>query len=428
MKKITATIAAVCSVLAASAQWTPLNSTTTNHLHDLDFIDPNYGVIVGDHGIILLTTDGGLTWSDINAGAINSDIYAVSLANTDTIFVSGFDVATTSATTYVTMNAGSSWSPVSATNVTNHRMDLELNGSDLFVTSDNLIVTPDFGAAFDTLEPGIAGTLSIDHLRFADSQTGHASGLISGFITYSAAFFRTENGGANWYPADPFSFPNADAFTTVCFIHPDTALMFTNHYNGFSPSAQNGMIILYDFNQTVLNGDTSFSFTSQVVNAATPAFMNDAYFSDRNNGYTAAGNGNIYITSNGGLNWTVDYTGSAVSPMRKMKFIGNVAYAIGENGTLVKNANITTGVETTINHTGLSLYPVPAESTLTIKTESASGNGQVRILDVAGKTIARFPVTSAVYVFDAAELSPGVYFLEYTETGKLPVIQNWVRR
>ena len=32
---------------------------TTEKLHDVNFLNPDYGLVVGDNGTVLLTTDGG---------------------------------------------------------------------------------------------------------------------------------------------------------------------------------------------------------------------------------------------------------------------------------------------------------------------------------------------------------------------------------
>ena len=49
---------------SAQAQWYPVTSGTTEHLHDIVFIDKDTGYCGGD-GVILRTTDGGEGWETI---------------------------------------------------------------------------------------------------------------------------------------------------------------------------------------------------------------------------------------------------------------------------------------------------------------------------------------------------------------------------
>ena len=50
------------------ANWSQQNSRTRAALRDVYFLDPNVGYIVGDSGTLLHTTNGGDTWNAVNAG------------------------------------------------------------------------------------------------------------------------------------------------------------------------------------------------------------------------------------------------------------------------------------------------------------------------------------------------------------------------
>lgn len=59
------------SILFASvahAQWTTLNSGTTQDLYSVCFVDANIGWVVGEVGTILKTTDGGAHWTPQSSG------------------------------------------------------------------------------------------------------------------------------------------------------------------------------------------------------------------------------------------------------------------------------------------------------------------------------------------------------------------------
>jgi photosystem II stability/assembly factor-like uncharacterized protein len=407
-----------------NAQWTRINSTTPETLNDVDFLDENYGVIVGNHSTILLTSNAGSTWTDINNGAISADIYNVQVTGPDTIMVSTYDFATASGMIYSTTNGGVNWSLLGSDPGLNHRIDLEMNDPlhTVFASTSKLLSTQDFGNSWDILLNNIAGTTSTDLLHFADAQTGHLSGNISGFIGYSAYFFRTEDGGDNWYPGDPFSFPNSHALTTMCFVSPDTSYAFTNQYSGWAPSATNGMVRMYNFNRSIPSpGDTSYTFSSQVINSAMPDYMNDAYFESASKGYAFGNAGKIYRTVNGGSNWTVDYTDTCSScAILKADFENGVGYAVGSSGTLVKFGTTTSVVETESLDT-VSIYPNPGTGKFMIKW-SNNEKSILQIFDILGNKILETELSSTTQI-DLSDNARGIYMARLTN-GKKQLIKK----
>jgi photosystem II stability/assembly factor-like uncharacterized protein len=422
MKKILLLISSFLSISLCQAQWAPLNSTTSATLRDVDFSDEYYGVIVGDGNTILLTTDGGVSWNDINHHSISGDVYNVKVLHTDTVFVSTYDYNSAITAIYMTENTGATWSLVATDSTTNHRADLETNApaNRLFVSGSNLISSGDYGSSWDTLLNYVAGTTSTELLHFADSQTGHLSGNISGFIGYSAYFFRTADGGHRWYAGDPFSFPNSDALTTMCFVNADTSYAFMNQYAGWAPSATNRLVRMYNFNMVASPGDTTFTFGSAIVNNAMPDYMNDARFEDARNGLALGNAGKIYRTVNGGSVWTVDYADTcSTCAILKMDFENGVGYAVGENGMLVKY-DMATGINNVSNvGPSLSVYPNPGTGVFMIR----SGGTAKAILEVYTATGEKILGTTATneYRLDLSGYAKGMYFAKLSINGKQTV-------
>jgi photosystem II stability/assembly factor-like uncharacterized protein len=417
MKKILFTISSLLSVCLCEAQWTALNSTTTVKLNDVDFIDENYGVIVGDGNTILLTNDGGLTWNDANHHNISGDVTNVTLVSRDTMFVSTYDFSSSGGSVYYTTDAGLSWTPVATDPAINHRIDLEMNAPSgkLFASPSHLISSPDYGVTWDTLLNYIAGTTSTDLLHFADSQTGSLSGNISGFVGYSAYFFRTEDAGTHWYTGDPFSFPNSNALTTMCFVNADTAFAFMNQYAGWAPSAVNRLVKIFNFNLSVPSpGDTSYVFSNQMVNTTMPDYMNDARFEDSSNGLAVGNAGKIYRTTNGGTSWTVDYADTCTScPILKLDFANGTGYAVGANGILVKYG-VTTGIPEAAA-ASFSVYPNPGRDLFQIRTGAAKAS--LEVYNSIGELITAVE-TGNEYKLDLSGYAKGIYFAKLTVNGK----------
>ena len=51
-------------------QWYPQNSSTTQHLRAVHFVDPDNGWAIGDSGLVLHTSDGGTNWTGQSNGII----------------------------------------------------------------------------------------------------------------------------------------------------------------------------------------------------------------------------------------------------------------------------------------------------------------------------------------------------------------------
>jgi photosystem II stability/assembly factor-like uncharacterized protein len=389
------------------AQWSTLNSTTTLNLYDVDFINPDYGVIVGDGGTILLTNDGGLSWNNINNG-VNGDVYSVKLMNADTIFVSTYNMLTVIATIYKTENGGLTWSPLFNDITSNHKTDLATPDTiTLFASGSNLTETANYGISWDTLLTNTGSIISLPILKFADSQTGHISGNVSGFAGYSSYFFRSEDFGKHWYANDLFSYLNSDALTAMCFISADTAILFMNDFNMFIPSAINRVVMATNFQLSFpVPGDTVYSFTSQMLNPAMPAYINDAMFISSNIGFAFGNDGNVYKTANGGAAWMNDYIAGA--PLFASASTNGTVYAVGDSGRVIKFIDPTLISENAFAD-AVKIYPSIADDYFTV--ESPINNLSYKITNMTGEIIESGTLQAAFNKLNVKNFPAGNYLL-----------------
>lgn len=421
MKKILITVPLLMSVFLCKAQWTPINSTTTETLKDVDFMNASYGVIVGNRGTILLTTNGGTSWTDINNQNVGGDILSVKVWNTDTVFVSNFDPNITTGSVLLTTNGGTTWNPIADDYALIHPIDIETNepNGKVFGSLGNLISKNFNSPVWDTLIRGISGITSLERLQFANSQVGHLSGNVSGAATYSTRFFRSENAGINWYSGDPFSMPNSDAHTTMSFVNADTSFCFTNQYSNWAPSSINRLVRLENFNlSTPSPGNTVYTFDATIINNSMPDYMNDARFENSKNGLALGNMGSIYRTIDGGINWTVDYTDACNScHLNKMDFENGVGYAVGENGILIKYTSLPTGLKSnSFNQTMVNIYPNPNNGIfkVTVKTpDSVSG----AIYNSIGDLIQNIEFKNSI-TLNFTDYSSGIYFIKIILNGE----------
>lgn len=397
---------------ASTPQWTVLNSGTTEKLHDVNFLNPDYGLVVGDNGTVLLTTDGGSSWFNINVHSFSGNVHSGLILHRDTIVVSTFDNNTFTGETYITFNGGANWTTIGNDPGSSHSTQLTTpDHSILYSVGSSLLKSSNLGTSWDTIFAYTGGINSLSQIQFVNSMAGMAGGLNSGFSTYSANMARTED-GSTWYSGDVFSFPNADAYTTLDFPDPDTGFMFTNHYNGFVPSNQNALWKLSGFNLVVnFPGDTSYHFTSQIVNSSTPGYGFAADFLNTQTGYGLFSGGQIFKTNDGGVNWVNSYSSTADTLSDIQMFEDNAGYAAGDDGTILKYSE-STAIPSIQASDLIILFPNPASEAIAVHCASSNNKSTYRILASDGKLCQSGHLQNINSIIDLEKLSSGMYSLE----------------
>jgi photosystem II stability/assembly factor-like uncharacterized protein len=403
MKKFTLVIFMALIVAGAHAQWTPVSSGTTVNLNDIDFLDANNGAIVGDSGTLLITNNGGLYWTSLGFGSPSVKVTNVKMISPDTIIVSSIDFNNIPQLTY-TQTGGSFWIPLFQDSTCFRGADVE-SGPDYkwVLTASSILSTDDHGQYWDTLMQYTCGTNNIDQIKRTDS-VYNAGGLISGFSTYSASMVRSENGGNTFHELDPFSFPNADAFTAMDFPWADTGYVFMNKFNGFMPGTRNSLVRFYDFVLTeIFPGDSAFTFSYDILDTTIPSWINDAKIMQSGLGFACGEDGNIYQTSNSGSSWTVSYNNGV--PVNKIAFPDTEnGWAIGDNGTIMKYSSPTSVSD--INRPSLYVYPNPASAYLIVR---GAEDEEYSLSDINGKTVQTGKITDGR--IDLKNISSGSYIL-----------------
>jgi hypothetical protein len=74
-----------------------------NFLRGIDFINPNFGMAVGDAGQAVLTTNGGNNWIPLSTN-INTSLYKIKLFNNNVAYITGMN-----GTFLKTSNGGANW-------------------------------------------------------------------------------------------------------------------------------------------------------------------------------------------------------------------------------------------------------------------------------------------------------------------------------
>lgn len=166
--------------------WIQQPSPTTKPLYKSFFVDTSYGWAVGDSGIVIHTSNGGINWVIQPAGIGNFPMDDVFFINRTTGWIINNDFFFTGSTILSTTNSGANWS--------NYRY-------------------PD-------------SSLVLNCIYFLDNNTGFLSG-------YSGVIMKTTNAGGNWFQTHIDT-----AFCPLLHMLPKQEFAFLNATTGFACGGQ----------------------------------------------------------------------------------------------------------------------------------------------------------------------------------------------
>ena len=340
---------------AGQAGWTWRNRMPQgNPLNAVFFVDAQRGVAVGDQGVIIRTSDGGVTWN-VEDGRSYVDLVDVWFTDADNGVAVG-DVGTVLRTS----DGGVSWTPV---------------------------------------DSGIATGLLA--LHFVDGNTGSA---LSGTI------YRTTDGGTTWSAqtsAHPTEAPRGIFFTDALHgtVVGDRGTIQTTDDGGQTWTAREAgttlrlwSVAYTDVDTGVAVGDfgtilrtTDGGETWTDVDSPLNRDIRDVWFSDAQNGYAVGENG-VYRTTDGGLTWDAE-TVVGLSGLTGVSGFGADVSVVGNSTVIARSADA--GTTWTLQHSGSSghLRDVRyADATTAVAVGSPSwrttdGGGTWAEIEVGGSAI-----------------------------------------
>ncbi len=311
-------------------------------LYDIDFPqgNPDVGYAVGTQSIILKTTNGGANWvAQTNPGATYQILRAVHFpVNADTGYaVGGLNTYDTLYPLILkTTDGGQNWiqqtSPIlggyHGVHFCNNNIGYACGSIEGYYG-----VNPK-GVIIKTTNGGNNWQLIyynpneyVKGIYFLTASLGFAFIVKAGGSTYSSLIRKTTNGGSSWDSIIP---------PQRCAVHYKFSFSFANQNIGYSVGSD------YDINfspgrifKTTNCGASWFSLKKgpDVTLWAVDFPENDQI------GYAVGDSGYILKTSDGGLNWVRQFTGTA-QRFRDVHFVNNLTgFAVGENGVLFKTTN-----------------------------------------------------------------------------------------
>ncbi len=295
----------------AQTGWQQLNSGVSANLNSVFFLDANNGFVVGEAGTFLKTNDGGLNWT-ASTTAPAANLNAVYFFNPDVGLI-----AANNGLILRTVDGGATWNTV-ATGVTDDLLSLSFSGSIGICggLSQTILRTTDSGASWIVAVSGFFGG-GYYGAHMLDTNTGYLAGENT---IFQSIVGKTTDGGINW---------DYSAF----YINGAEARLYDLYFF----DAANGITAASVWDATGAVSRTTNGGGSWTSNIFGQAFFG-MHFSG-NTGYVVGLNGIIYKSTDSGLSWVSQNSGTNFSLYDVFLTDEFNAYAVGDNGLILKNSD-----------------------------------------------------------------------------------------
>lgn len=289
---------------------------TYKDVWDIDFIDQNNGIMVGDDGMVALTTDGGQTWTwPATAQAVigTTRMYGAVYFPDGRIWICGYD-----GKIGYSPDFGATWSlqGVGVTTVVGYGISMNSSGTGFIALNNGdpdqskILTTTDFGATWTLVNLTVTGNPTMYKVRQFGSRvvlTGD-----KGYLGYS------NDNGATWT-----HYPNA-AGTTTSDAMRDVAM---NGLEGYAVGR----------NARILKTTDGWATWSLLTHDFNPYIEGIKYRTDGS--LVACGwQGTLAISTDAGLHWE-DMVPTAVDLWQASIVDADTWYVAGDKGNILKTTD-----------------------------------------------------------------------------------------
>jgi photosystem II stability/assembly factor-like uncharacterized protein len=170
------------------ASWSTQVLSASGQIEDIMFLDDNNGWLAGAHGTLARTTDGGSTWEEFSAG-VNHDFNGISAVSPSIAWVVG-----NGGKIFHTTDAGQTWTEQANPAITNLNTVEFLSATDGWAGGQQVLLRTSDGGQTWTEQTVLTGLDVVYDIDFTDSQHG--------FFMLSRSIARTSDGGTSFYRTD----------------------------------------------------------------------------------------------------------------------------------------------------------------------------------------------------------------------------------
>ncbi len=398
----------------AQSHWFRLARPTTHGLNKVAFIDSLRGWVVGDSGVIFMTTNSGDSWVAQNSGLFDN-IVSLSIVDQSYGYALAIKDYRNDSTWYgtsilKTTNGGDVW--------TRQEYPDEFFHAIFFFDSLNGFRGGDGGRIWKTTDGGltwvptlvdtsVASSFPISELDFYSRNLGFALG---GHYDLAGVVWRTTNGGDRW-AAGSWS---SDPMRGIYYIDSLKIIAVGGDFEYGS-----GLIKTKD-------GGRSWEYVYLAIwgDARAVAFRTPA------EGWAPLGfTGTYMVTGDTGRTWNSFYSPDTTA-LYDITFTDSThGFMVGANGTILKYSPTIVGVDLTPSQLPAAFnlfqnYPNPFNPTTTITYELAQGSFvSLKIYDATGRRVTTLfsgnqPAGIHHQEFDGTPLASGTYFYEITTSNE----------
>jgi photosystem II stability/assembly factor-like uncharacterized protein len=287
--------------------WGASPSQVGSPIDAIEFIDANTVIAVGDYGIMLRSTDNGVTWPGVPVDQVYAyDLYSVCFIDQNVGFAVGHR-----GRILKTINSGLTWTQYAPTYIDMNALDFITDSIGFAATWYNIYKTTNGGVDWEELNYTVSER--IQYMHFFNKDTG----LI--LTETPVRIFKTYNGGANWQEINLNNLYNDDIL----------GVFFLNKTVYLSTGGSLGNKILKSVNA----GDTWIQQSIRTSNS-----IGDISFADEKTGYGTSGY-YVYKTIDSAKTWT-QLNMFPVQLLRSLWFVDDsVGYAVGDQTYITKTSD-----------------------------------------------------------------------------------------
>jgi len=390
MKRVVQFVSCMLSFTTAFGQWNDQNSTITNDLEDVYFINQNEGWAVGRQGKIVHTTNAGVTWAAQNSGT-TYDLNKVHMYN------ASFGLAVGDHGTVLKYN-GSSWTAGSSGTTQDLYSVYVIDASTGWIGGDWAIIkkTTNGGNSFSSENTSSLSNTFSDIFMF-DATDGWAVGSTGAVWHYN---------GSSWVvQTTPESGGSGSQLHAISFSSPINGFFSGDdskiyHYDGsswsqYSASLPDNSFHVYDIQ--AINDNLAYAVT-------TPGFGGQ--------GYILKFNGNTWETD-------YQYTGMNDELFSGVCFpTATKGYAVGAGGMIKSKGNGSSAGLEEASTLELTAYPNPFSDAFTLIYNLEIGSDvTITVCDVSGKALqiienGNQQAGKNEVVIDGTSFSEGIYYVK----------------
>ncbi len=395
MKSIFIITVIVNMFLTTNAQWREVDSPTSKTITDIHIVDSENGFMSCELGTVLKTTNGGLDWQAFNTG-IQASFMSIFGFDKDTVYTARVSL-------YKSTNSCISWADYGGLGSSGSTIfDIHFSSSKtgFIIKSGKLYKTNDYGLNWYKVYDNV---YSNGNIIFTSQDTGYVAGGGSADcdpvpcnppINYGAVI-KTTDGGESWQKLNFFN----DTLNII-------SASFINNNFGYCFSSNNTIQKTEDGGLTWLS-----------INTGITGNISGGLFINKDIGFIIT-IGQIYITTNGGINWNLEYTVSD-GGLFELGRSNKMLVAGGSNGVIcVRNLDdlIANNQNEYSNSKELLIYPNPAKSYLTFQNKKSQAVQYLLTLrDIKGQEVLSEKILFRnIYSLDLDNIKNGMYFLTLT--------------